>query len=396
MDQFPNNKSSNTSYQLITNLGSFSLETIPVIAKGLRLIMNEFLNKEQIQNKRKPPPYQSTRYPVICPPPTNSLYNRKECVSGYFTNISDELVLYIVKDLDSLNIRALTPFCKRFLVIIRPEWSLIHRNSPRILDCRQLKTFLNKKQIPYKLRIYSVGSYPVGSSLMKLPDDWKEYVSEGFTNFSLDIIRYITNYLNDFDIRALKQISKRIFAIMRREWPQIIFYVALWSNEMIEYSQKRDLYNICMKFHKQRATNNSNMDSVCYLDGRMNQYPPHKMKMDPSRWTFMRLKDGTNNYRLNQSWVHYLKECVNLVYLRLIDTSDLYLNIANLTKMERFFMKLKPVNGWGAEVTLPSSMKTIVVYATEESYQKHHTQFSERYIYYLQLNALKCTQFKFL
>jgi hypothetical protein len=250
----------------------------------------------------------------------SSPYNRKECDSGDFTNIPDELVLYIVKDFDCLNIRTLTLICKRFLVIIRPEWSLIHRNSPPILDYRktfdhrQLEKFLSERQIPFTLRIYSVGSYSVDSSLMKLPDDGKEYVSEGFTKFTLDIIRYIANDLDDFDIRALKQVSKRIFAIMRREWPPIIFYVAFWSNGMIEPSQERDLYNLGTELYKKRAINNSNMDPIYHFEGIVDQYPPHKTVMDPSRWTSMRLKSRREDYRHIQPWTDYIRKCVNLIY----------------------------------------------------------------------------------
>jgi hypothetical protein len=366
MDQFSNDQSRNTSYQLITNPGSFSLQTL---------------------NKIEPPPH-------ICPPPMSSPYNRKECDSGDFTNIPDELVLYIVKDFDCLNIRTLTLICKRFLVIIRPEWSLIHRNSPPILDyrknfnCKKLKKFLNEEQIPYTLRIYSVGS-----SLMNLPDDGKEYVSEGFTKFPLDIIRYIANCLDALDIRALKQVSRRIFAIMRREWPPILFYVALWSNGMIEDSQERDLYNFGTKLYKKRATNNS-MDPMCHFEGIMNQYPPHKMVIDPSRWTSMRLKGGTDNHHLNQSWTDYLKECVNLVHLELIDTSDIHLESVNFKRLERFFMKYKPVNEWIASITLPSSMKATVVYASKGNDQEYHTQPSKRYVNRLDPGTLECMQFE--
>jgi hypothetical protein len=45
-------------------------------------------------------------------------------------------------------------------------------------------------------------------------------------------------------------------------------------------------------------------------------------------------------------------------------------------------MELKSAN------FLPSSMKAIVLYATEENYQKHCTLFSQQYVYRLHLSAL--------
>jgi hypothetical protein len=357
MYRFPNGQSRNTSYQLIGNLvGSFSLkcnsgvatyiskEKIPDTAEGLRLIMNEFLNEELIL-------YKLTRNLVDSLSP--------ECDPGVFIYIPNEIIPVITNCLLSTM-----------------ELSLNKEQTPNKIE----------PPISYTLRIYSVGS-----SLMNLPDDGKEYVSEGFTKFPLDIIRYIANYLDDFDIRALKQVSKPILAIMRREWPSILFYVALWSNGMIEYSQGWDLYNFGTKLYKKRATNNY-MDPMCHFEGIIDQYPPHKTVIDPSRWTSMRLKGGTNNYLLNQSWADYIKECVNLVHLELIDTSDIYLESVNLKRLERFFMKFKSVNGWMASITLPSSMKAPAMYASEGNDQERHTQPSKRYVNKLDPGTLECTQ----
>jgi hypothetical protein len=134
------------------------------------------------------------------------------------------------------------------------------------------------------------------------------------------------------------------------------------------------------------------MYPMCHFEGIIDQYPPHKTVIDPSRWTSMRLKGGTNNYLLNQSWADYIKECVNLVHLELIDTSDIYLESVNLKRLERFFMKFKSVNGWMASITLPSSMKAPAMYASEGNDQERHTQPSKRYVNKLDPGTLECTQ----
>jgi hypothetical protein len=137
------------------------------------------------------------------------------------------------------------------------------------------------------------------------------------------------------------------------------------------------------------------MDPIYHFEGIRNQYPPHKTVMDPSRWTSMRLKGRTEDYRHTLSWNNYLNECVNLFYLELIDISDISLGPVNIPKLEGLFMKFKSVNHWRALINLSSSMKTIVVYASEGNDQECHTQPSKEYVNLLGLETpMYLTQFE--
>jgi hypothetical protein len=57
-------------------------------------------------------------------------------------------------------------------------------------------------------------------------------------------------------------------------------------------------------------------------------------------------------------------------------------------------VKLKSANGYGG-IFPPPNIKQIVLYASEENYQEHYTQFSEGYVERLGLHASECTLLKF-
>jgi hypothetical protein len=105
----------------------------------------------------------------------------------------------------------------------------------------------------------------------------------------------------------------------------------------------------------------------------------------------MTLEGETNDCIINRSWADYLRECINLHFLRL-DNVNIGLNIWKLTKLEVLFMKLKPVNDLGLSIVSPSSMKAIVVSASEES----DTQSSKQRMVNLSLGAPEGTRLDIL
>jgi hypothetical protein len=231
-------------------------------------------------------------------------------------------------------------------------------------------------------------------SLMNPPDDWKGYVSEGFTNIPGDIIRDIANYLDESGIRALEQVCRCTFAIIRPEWPSVRFYLAFWPSTVVEESRKQYSYSLCRALYKKRATNNPKMNPGHYFDGIIDQFPPSIYEANSYQWKAMSLKGGTNNYLLNQSWIEYLRSCTNLDYLILNDVYNMNLDINKyLIKLKSLLMgmRLKSVTIWNATVTLPLSVKEIVVYASEGNDQECHTQSSKQYLDRLSLKTWEGT-----
>jgi hypothetical protein len=135
-----------------------------------------------------------------------------------------------------------------------------------------------------------------------------------------------------------------------------------------------------MEFDKKRATYKDNiiMGPVYYFGGTMSQYPPQVCEEDPLQWNVMTLEGEKNNYIINESWVNYLGECINLHFLKLVNANNIDLDdIRKLTKLEALFMKFKPIDLLKASIIPPSSVKAIVVSISEGSDQERHIQFSE-------------------
>jgi hypothetical protein len=90
-----------------------------------------------------------------------------------------------------------------------------------------------------------------------------------------------------------------------------------------------------------------------------------------------------------------MKKFQNLVYMTITDADFTDINIIHLKKLEEFFAKLNSADGLGRWIFLPPNMKQIVLYASEENYQEHLTQFSEGHIKGLGLYVPKCTELEF-
>jgi hypothetical protein len=269
---------------------------------------------------------------------------------------------------------------------------------------------------------------------MDPPNDWEGFVTVGSMDIPGEIILDIARYLIYSDKRALELVCRSLFATIRPKWPPIQSFIVFWSNENKKL-QKRYLYNLYMEFHEKRiiyqgknVTNDPNMGSVCYFRGTMNQFspplcecysrgtmnqfspplckcysrdamneqPPPLCEMGPSRWQVMRLKGGGINEFYNSLWVNYLRKCVNLVSLGLEHVNNITLDIPYLTKLEVLFIKPELIDGSKIAIAgLPSSVKAVVVYASEEKDQKCCSQSSKRWIQNLTISALEYTELEF-
>jgi hypothetical protein len=240
------------------------------------------------------------------------------------------------------------------------------------------------------IKLYRVGS----SSPTSPPDSWKKCNSGEFKYIPEDIILYIANYFDHFDIRKSEQVCRRLFAIIRSKWPlpPIPCFAAFRSDAVIEDSQMRYLYNSYINFYNNRANDNPNMDPVYYFDDMIDLYSLDKMNVDPSLWTHMRLKSEDDNSTINETLANYLRQCKRLVYLRVDNASNILLNLRDHINLEGLFVEFKSVDGLGAYITSPSSMKAVILYATEKNYQKHHTQLLEPRVLKLHLITLESTE----
>jgi hypothetical protein len=253
----------------------------------------------------------------------------------------------------------------------------------------------NKKDQP-------LGKYPVSCSPASLPDDWKKCKPKSFISIPEDIILVIADYLSRSDREVLEQVSKYFLTIIRSKWPPKPEYLILYDlNTTIEYLLELSLRELCMALHKVEITynnviSNSKMGPTRYFLGRICHRPPCDSIMSPSQWEGLMVKFEKDNGSFNQYlWRRYMEKCKNLVYLTLTDADDIFLEIENLEKLEGLFVKLKSADGLGACIIPPSSMKEIVLYASEENYQEHHTQFLEGHVERLGLHAPKCTELEF-
>jgi hypothetical protein len=240
------------------------------------------------------------------------------------------------------------------------------------------------------------------SSLVNLPDGWEKYESGNFISIPKDIILIIATYLSRSHRGVLEQVSRYFLSIIRSNWTPRPEYLFLYNlNTKIEYLLEQGLRELCKALHKveityNNVTSNSKMGPTRYFLGRTSHRPPPDSIMNSSQWEGLMLKfekDDTPVYRT--LWSSRIKTCKNLVYLTLTDADDIYLNIENHEKLEGLFVKFKLADGLGGTIFPPPNIKQIVLYASEENYQEHHTQFSEGYIEKLGLHASKCMGLEF-
>jgi hypothetical protein len=300
-------------------------------------------------------------------------------------------------------------------------------NHQRIFDYRQLinliimgqileriiEESINKKQTPDEIESLDneqtpdevrqspsqLKRYLVGPSLsMEFLNNWEGRYPGAFEHIPKEVFLLMVDYLNDSNRRELGQVCRPFFfVIIKLQGPQIQGSLAFWLPTEIEDSRKQDSYRLCMEFHKTRATyeDNTSMGPVCYFGGIMNQSPPQFCEENPfqffeedllqfceenpPQWNIVTLEGETNDHIINQSWVNYLGECINLHFLKLVNVNNIDLNnIGKLTKLGVLFMKFKPVGRLYASIIPPSSVKTIVVSISEESDQESDIQFSKR------------------
>jgi hypothetical protein len=242
---------------------------------------------------------------------------------------------------------------------------------------------------------YHLAKYrPVSPPLLKkkLLNNGKGCYSEVFKNIPDYIILYIVNYLNYLDRRALEQVCRRSFVIIRLRRPKFSYPFVFWSHTKIKDSRKQGSYEFCMVLHDLRATykGNTDMGPVHYFDVIMNQCTSRFHEEDSPVWNVMRLEGETSIREITRFWATYLQKCLSLVCLKLDNISNIDLNFTNHPNLEIFIMELKSADGRGATIDLPPSMKTIILYATEENYRKHYTQNSRPYVDHLYLNAPEC------
>jgi hypothetical protein len=257
------------------------------------------------------------------------------------------------------------------------------------------------KRSPHRLRMCLIESSPLVSPSNK----WKIGHSGSFEDIPQDIILLIANGLNCFDISVLERVCRRFFVIIRLKWPLNQRRFALWSYTGTEKPQKWNIYEFYIKLHKGGRwvtynsiddPNNSKVDPVHSLVTIMDQFVPSDCEVDPSQWEVCELKSEKSSYSLNKLWADYLEKCINLVCVGLVNADDISLNFENHTNLEGFFMELKSADGNGAAIDFPSSMKAIVLYATEENYRKRDSWFSKPYVDKVLLYASKCTKLKLL
>jgi hypothetical protein len=225
-----------------------------------------------------------------------------------------------------------------------------------------------------------------------LDDIWEGCYPGMFIPISDDNFLLMINYLDYFDIKALEQACKLFFVIIRLKGPKFSCPFVFLSHTEIKDSRKQGSHEFCMVLHDIMATYNGDTDmgSVYYFDVIMNQCSSRFHEEDSPVWNVMRLESETSAREINEFWAAYLKDCSRLVCLKLDNASNIDLSFNDHPNLEIFIMELKSADGRGATIDLPPSMKTIILYATEENYRKHYTQNSRPYVDHLYLNAPEC------
>jgi hypothetical protein len=268
-------------------------------------------------------------------------------------------------------------------------------------DYRQLINFIimhqftNKEQPRYQLERYLASP---SLSIESLNNREGRY-SGAFEPIPEEVFLLMVDYLNDSNRRTLGQVCGPFCVIIWLERPPIRDSLVFLFPTEIQDSRKKDSYELCMKFDEKRVTykDNTIMGPVCYFGGIMNRHPPQFFEENPPQfckeenppqWNVMTLEGETNDDIINELWVNYLGECINLHFLKLVNVNNIFLHIRNLTKLETLFMKLKPVNELYASIIPPSSVKAIVVSTSEEN----NTLLSERCIAGLDLGTLEGTR----
>jgi hypothetical protein len=263
---------------------------------------------------------------------------------------------------------------------------------------------INQKQSPCQLERYLASPYSSTESL----NDLKGNYPGAFKHIPKEVFLLMVDYLDDSNRRMLGQVCRPFSATIWSERPPNQDHFTFWFPKEIKYSRKQDL-------HKKRDIykDNTSMGPVYYFGGIMNQCLPQFCEVNspqfcevnpfqfceedlfqccevnPPQWNIMTLEGETNDDTINQSWVNYLEECINLHFLKLVNVNNIDLNnIGKLTKLEMLFMKLKPVDRLYASITPPSNVKAIVVSISEEC----PTLLSERSIAGLYLETLEGTQ----
>jgi hypothetical protein len=266
--------------------------------------------------------------------------------------------------------------------------------------------FLNEEQtsdtkeqpLPYQLMEYLVSCSPPAN----LPSDWKKYAPENFISIHKDIILIIANYLSRFDRGALEQVCKYFLIIIRLEWPPMPEYLLYYPDTKIQHLLKRNFYELCKALHNveityNNVTSNSKKGPARYL-ARRSERPYSDLEVDLSQLEGFMVNmvefEKDNNLFTQLCWNDYMKNFQNLVYMAITDADLSSLDIEDLTKLEGFFAKFNSAGGHG-EISLPPNIKEIILYASEENYQEHHTQFSKGYLEMLDLYAQKCTKLEF-
>jgi hypothetical protein len=242
----------------------------------------------------------------------------------------------------------------------------------------------------YQLWRYLASPYLSIKSL----NDLKGSYLGAFEHIPKEVFLLMVDYLDDSNRIELGQVCRPFCVIIWLERPPIQDSLAFWLPKEIKDSPKQKSYELYMEFHKKRTIykDNTIMSPVCYFGSIMNQSPPQFCEENPPQWNAMILEGETNDDIINQSWVNYLGECINLHFLKLINVSNIQLHIWKLTKLETLFIKLKPVNKLYVSIIPPSSVKAIVVSTSEENDQERNIQFSKRGITSLHLRTLPGTR----
>jgi hypothetical protein len=253
------------------------------------------------------------------------------------------------------------------------------------------------KQSPCELNKYLVDP----SLSMEFLNDCEGHYPGAFACIPKEVFLLMVEYLKHSDRRVLGQVCRPFFfVIIKLRGPQIQGSFAFWLPKEIKDSWKHYSNRLCMEFDKKRAIykDNTSMGPVCYFGGIMNRHPPQFFEENPPQfckeenppqWNVMTLEGETNDDIINQLWVNYLGECINLHFLKLVNVNNIDLNnIGKLTKLEALFIKFKPVDLLNASITPPSNVKAIVVSISEEC----PTLLSERCIAGLDLGTLEGTR----
>jgi hypothetical protein len=262
-------------------------------------------------------------------------------------------------------------------------------SSDEIQSLDNEQTSDKMKQSPCELNKYLVGP----SLSMESLNNCEGHYPGAFSCIPKEVFLLIIDYLNYLDIRELEQVCRPFFVTIWLERPLIQGSFIFWLPKEIKYSWNKYSYELCMELDKKRAIykDNTSMDPVCYFGGIMNQSPPQFWEDNSLQWNIITLEGQTDDDFINQSWVNYLGECINLHFLGLDNINEIKLDhIRNLTKLEVLFMKFKPVNILEALIDPPSSVKAIVVSISEES--DRNIQFSKGWIAGVSLKALEGTR----